>query len=364
MSRISLIIWMSIWSMLTIDAQDKVRGVCWVGSDSITNINFEPLIKNNVEWISLTPFAYMRQYDAPSIEFNGANDGRHWGESDRGLIFTSQLAKSCGIKTILKPHIWMSTRTGKWRSDIAMNSKEDWDQWFAEYESMIMHFARVAEDGEIAALCIGTELLQPSTKHPDRWRSMIKKIRNVYNGQLTYAANFHKEYEGVEFWDDLDFIGVQAYFPLVRKRSPSKKELIKAWRKPIKNMKKLSKKFNKQIVFTEVGYKNTTDTAIEPWVWPNNVDKTTVTISDDVQATCYEALFEALWGEEWFGGIYIWKWFHGGHRFTVEDYWAYREERRKKRMGDNYEPGLGIRFSPQGKPAEKVIEQWFSKPTR
>lgn len=341
------------------NSQDKIKGVCWVAGDSITNINFEPLINNNIDWISQTPFAYMEDYDQPNIRWSGGNKRHHWGESDYGLIYTSQMAKSCGIKTILKPHVWMRTNEGKWRSDIAMKTDEDWEKWFNNYEAFILHYAKVAEEGEMEALCIGTELLQPTTKHPNRWRAMIKNIRKVYSGQLTYAGNFYKEYENIEFWDDLDFIGIQAYFPLTKNESPSKKELIKAWRKPIKAMTKLAKKFKKPIVFTEIGYKNTADAAIEPWIWPSQVDKEIVNISDEVQANCYEALFEALWHEEWFGGIYVWKWFHGGHRFTLDDFWAYREERRKKYMGDKYTPGMSVRFSPQGKIAEKVIAKWF-----
>ncbi len=363
MSRIGLIIFIICCACNLSLCQDKIKGVCWVAGDSITNINFEPLINNNIEWISQTPFAWMGEHDEPSVKFSSGNSKHHWGESDYGLIYTAQMAKSCGIKTILKPHIWMRTRSGKWRSDIEMNSEAAWDQWFSDYEAMILHYAKVAEEGEMEALCIGTELLIPTTKHPDRWRSMIKNIRKVYSGQLTYAGNFYKEYENIEFWDDLDFIGIQAYFPLVKNESPTKRELIKAWRKPIKAMNKLSKKFNKPIVFTEIGYKNTTDSAIEPWIWPSRVDNDKITISDEVQATCYEALFESLWDKEWFGGVYIWKWFHGGHSFTLEDYWANREARRKKYMGDKYTPGMGIRFSPQGKIAEQVIAKWFGLPS-
>ena len=363
MLRISLIIFFNSCLLCLTNAQDKIRGVCWVAGDSITNLNFEPLIDNNIEWISQTPFGFMAAYDDPSVRFDSGDRNHHWGDSDYGLIYTAQMAKSCGLKTILKPHIWMRTNTGKWRSDIEMGSEADWDKWFEEYEAMIIHYAKVAERGEMEAYCIGTELLIPSTQYPERWRAIIKNIRKVYSGQLTYAANFYKEYENIEFWDDLDFIGVQAYFPLVNNQSPSKKELVKAWKKPMKQMAKLARKYNKQVVFTEAGYRNTADAAIEPWLWPSQVNGENVTVSDEVQATCYEALFEALWAEEWFGGIYIWKWFHGGHQFTaLDDYWAHREKRRKEYMGDKYKPGMSVRFSPQGKAAERVMAHWFGRP--
>ncbi len=46
-----------------------------------------------------------------------------------------------------------------------------------------------------------------------RWRRLISEVRERYTGRLTYAANFD-QYELVTFWDDLDVIGVNAYFPL------------------------------------------------------------------------------------------------------------------------------------------------------
>lgn len=340
-------------------AQDKIKGVCWVARDSITNTNFEPLIDSNVEWISQTPFGYMPAYDSPEIRFSGGDNKHNWGESDYGLIYTAQLAKSCGIKSILKPHIWLRTKTGKWRSDIEMKSDEEWNEWFDNYSKMILHYAAVAEKGEMDAFCIGTEFLQATTKQPKQWRKLIAEIRKIYKGQVTYAANFYKEFEQVEFWDDLDFIGVQAYFPLAQNKLPNKSQLTKSWKPHIKKLKTISKKFNKTIVFTEVGYRNTSDASVEPWLWPSQVNFDDIKISNETQALCYEAMFEALWDEDWFGGLYIWKWFHGGHKMTLDEYFKRRQERYKKRIKDYNDLQALIHFSPQGKPAQEVMARWF-----
>ena len=53
--------------------------------------------------------------------------------------------------------------------------------------------------------------------------------RAVYKGKLTYAANWDGEFEEVAFWDALDVIGVQAYFPLTEERVPSVTKLTQAW---------------------------------------------------------------------------------------------------------------------------------------
>ena len=94
-----------------------------------------------------------------------------WGERDAGLEITTRLARQLGIKTLLKPHIWMRpSSTGKWRSDIEMGSEEDWQSWFKDYRKFILHYAKFAQKNGIEALCIGTELHQTVVKREKEWR--------------------------------------------------------------------------------------------------------------------------------------------------------------------------------------------------
>jgi len=48
---------------------------------------------------------------------------------------------------------------------------------------------------------------------------LIKKIREVYRGKLTYAAEGINA-KNIEFWDALDYIGIDAYFALTDKINP------------------------------------------------------------------------------------------------------------------------------------------------
>jgi len=52
-------------------------------------------------------------------------------------------------------------------------------------------------------------------RYDDNWRALIAEVRGIYGGPLSYAANFDQVAE-VGFWDALDAIGVNAYFPLSR----------------------------------------------------------------------------------------------------------------------------------------------------
>lgn len=335
-----------------------IKGVCWVGGDSIIDCNLDPLVDNHVNWISQTPFAWMQNHDTPKINYGPDADG--WGGSEIGLVHTAELAHDKGIKVILKPHIWIMDGKGKWRSDIEMHSKQEWDQWFSDYRDFILHFAKIAEKGKMEALCIGTELLIPSTRFPDRWLHIIEEIRKVYSGNLTYAANFYKEYEGITFWGALDAIGIQGYFPISTDHNPSKSDLLKAWAPHISRMEAVHRKYGKPIIFTEIGYKNTSDAAIEPWTWPRH-DGHDFIESQETQAICLDAMFESLWHQDWFDGVFIWKWFHTDYRHASEPYDEYLLRMQNLRKSNGEKVRRNISFSPQGKLAMETLRQWFSK---
>lgn len=340
----------------------SMKGVCWVGGDSISFHNFNDLTAVGGNWISQTPFAWQPDIYGPELRLN--NDRAWWGEADKGIIHTTELAKQKGIKVMLKPHIWLRSDDGKWRSDLAMKNEADWVDWFANYERMIMHYAKLAEQLNIESLCIGTELHQTTKLKPDRWRAIIRNVRTVYSGKLTYAANWYKEYEELSFWDELDYIGIQGYFPLSNKENPSKADLISAWTKHKKSIYKIAEKFNKKVVFTEIGYKNTADSAKEPWTWPQNMDKETVITSNDMQIKLYEAMFESLYHEEWVDGFFIWKWFHTTHKYKdFKTYFIAREARYDSlRRVRKWRDRPKVYFTPQHTPALNTLSDWYRKP--
>ncbi len=328
------------------DVGEKQRGVSWVGGrEPVSLEQLRPLSDAHVNWIVQTPFGWQQRYDTPGLQL--ATEGRIlWGERDEGLRTTHRLAQSLGIHTLLKPHIWLRDRSGgKWRTDIRMNSEEDWKRWFADYRTFILHYARLAEAEGMGALAVGTELHRTTVEREQDWRRLIAEIRKVYGGSLTYAANWWQEYEEIRFWDALDFIGIQAYFPLTDKQNPSLESLRQGWEQHLQRIEAVSRRYGKPVVFTEIGYKSTPDSAIKPWEWPqkSTVPLRPAPVDHAVQARCYEAFFQAAWDKPWFLGSYFWKWY---------------PERVGGRDPDN------IDFTPQGKPAEKILSRWYGPQTQ
>jgi hypothetical protein len=318
---------------------DFHRAVSWVaGRNGMDDDVFIPLVKNNVNWIAQTPFGWQRKVADTEIRYRA--DAGWWGESDRGVGGTARRARKFGIRTLLKPHVWLNeVREGRWRGEIAMESEEDWAAWFASYDAFMMHYAELAARSDIEALCIGTEL--HGTVHREReWRDLIEKIKTVYDGPLVYAANWHDEFEDITFWDALDYIGIQAYFPLVNKHSPTVKELQAGWDRHMPSIERVHERYGKPILITEIGYHSATDAAIKPWEW--DADNDSPYYEDlQTQSNAYEAFFRAFWDKPWFAGSYIWKWLPD-HTFT----------------GGIYDEG----FTPQNKPAEAVMGRWYAKP--
>jgi len=304
----------------------------------VTVADFKPLVTAHVTWISQTPFGWQPAADKPELFFR--SKGGWWGESDEGLAATTKLALADGIHTMLSPHLWLRHgREGKWRSDIAMTSAADWKRWFANYEAFILHYARFAERHEIGYLVIGTELAGTLPGHEGEWRHLIELVRAVYHGRLTYAANWYQEADAVPFWDALDATGIQAYFPLSDHPDPTLAELEAAWRKRLPGLATLARRYDKPILFTEIGYRSTPDAAIDPWRWPAFSDQTKVRADDALQARCYQAFFDVVWPEPWFGGAYFWKWYP---------------------TPPHHPQRLAIGFTPQGKPALEILRQGFA----
>ena len=292
----------------------------------------------SIDWVTLVPWGYMDGCFDATVRHNRRN--RSMAQADSAWVRNVQRFTSKGYKVFLKPHIWISRpEKGKWRSDIYPKSDEDWLSWKESYREFILRYARVAERSGADMYCVGTELTRLSKEKPEYWREIISEIKEVYSGKLTYAANWYKEYENVTFWDQLDYIGIQAYFPLVKKEVPTVAEIKKGWDKHIPKIKGKSEEYQKQILFTEMGYKSTTDSGIKPWEWMDYEENKRI-YSPETQANCYQAFFDIFWDENWFSGVHIWQ-LRGNHRY--------------------YTSNENLDFTPQGKPAAEVIGEGFRK---
>jgi hypothetical protein len=271
-----------------------------------------------VEVVALVPTWYMADATADSVEVDPEKT-----PTDASLRAASASAHELDLELVLKPHV--DVADGSFRGDIAPDDNE---AWFDSYRRMMLAYADLATEIEADVLIVGTELTS-MTLDPEPWRELIAAVRDRYDGELSFAANWVDGAETIEFWNELDFIGIDAYMPLqTESRTPTVEQLVEAWGPHLVRMRALQERWDLPILFTEAGYRSRVGAATQ---------EAGGVISEQAQANAYEAAFEALSEENWFEGIWWWEWSGEGL----------------------YDPGG---FTPEGKLAERVLVDWQGPP--
>jgi len=294
--------------------------------------NFSYLKKTNANWVSVQSFGFIKSTTS-GLEFN--REGFWYSQTIEGVTDYIKAAKQNNFKVLLKPHTIVEHQ-GSWSGNFNYTTEKDWKKLEETYTEYILTFAEMAEENEVDAMSIGVEIGNFAKKRKTYFSDLIKSVRKVYSGKLTYCANWDY-YQGIPFWKELDFIGIDSYFSLSNKETPSVEQCIKNM-KPIKlALKRTSQYFGKKIVFTEFGFQSRNQAGFEPWNWKGNKK---AVVNTEAQAICYQAIFDSFWYEDWFLGGFSWKWYI--------DY---------SKSGGAYDNS----YTPQNKPAEKVISSFYNK---
>ncbi|RNC84160.1 MAG: glycoside hydrolase [Winogradskyella sp.] len=310
--------------------ENKINGVSFVAApDAVTSSNVKPVVAIHANYATVMPFGFIRNLEHPDIIHNTE---RQWfGETRDGTKQYIEELRKASIKIMIKPQIWVWR--GEFTGNIKMTSEESWKNLEASYTSFIMEYAELANEVNAELFCIGTELELFVKHRPQYWTKLIKNIKTKYKGKLTYAANWN-EYEKTPFWGQLDYIGIDAYFPVSDKKTPSVEDCINGWQKHKKIIAGLSDKVKKPVLFAEFGYRSVDYTGKEPWRYDRNIGE--VNLQAQVNAT--KALFDVFWNEDWFAGGFVWKWFIKHDKSGGKD----------NRM-----------FTPQNKPVENTIKEHY-----
>jgi len=189
---------------------------------------------------------------------------------------------------------------------------------------MFIKYAQLASDEHVEALSMNCELIVANGRE-QQWRELVAETRIMYNGLITESANWGPwPGDQVKWWDALDFIGVDAYFPLSAKTVP---DLVYEWIPILDKLQGLAQSINKQIAFTEIGYP--VGTGLRDY-HPTQADY-------DLQKIKYEAVVDATKSLGWFLGVFWWNW----------------------ETDAGYAPGDDC-FTPQWKPAVNVLRDYYN----
>ena len=209
-------------------------------------------------------------------------------------------ARAAGLKILIKPHLAYWGSPFGWRGEIGFDDDASWERFWREYEAFIVDIARWTRDAD--GLVVGTEL-RLTESHESRWRAIIESVRRETDVPLTYAANWD-DYERVAFWDALDVIGVQAYFPLTQEGESSEEAIRNGWAGWMSTLSTFAGEHGKPIVFTELGYNQAYAAPVRPWDY-----RTDDAGARDVQELCMKIALDSIERERAVIGVFLWKWF-------------------------------------------------------
>ena len=287
--------------------------------------SLDALRETGTEWIALCVEQRMETKKSLEIRLN-----YNMNVTDVELIRFIGEVHSRGMKVCLKPMI--ETNDGSWRAEVDFwRDKGSWAKWFYEYGGYITRIAELAEFTGCEMLCLGCEMLG-TERQELLWRELIREVRDIYSGPLTYNTNHDKEHVAA-WYDAIDYIGTSAYFPVGKEPENSLSEMKASWEAVRDRLKLIHEKWNKPVLFMEIGCRSAKGCARMPWDYMHRE----LPYDEEEQAAFYESCLSVFEDVEWMKGFFWWDW---------------RADLPKEKH-----PG----FSIYGKKAEAVLRSYYKK---
>lgn len=298
-----------------------------------TEALLDELVRLGANAVSITPFGRIWSLTSTDIAMDFEAPYEENRQAIRRMIAQ---AKARGLVVLLIPHLWVET--SGWRGEIDPGSDAGWRKYRESYRSFVLRWARDAEAFGADAFSIGVECKSFSGRFGGYWTDLIREVRSVFHGKLTYSANWD-EAEDVLFWDQLDYIGVNAFYPLAHDNDASYERYVEGAAQALDQVEQLQKLLHKPVLFVEIGYTTRTNAAVEPWLWPDGMQN--VVIDEWEQARALAALIGAAVPRPWFSGFFVWRYYANLDDVSQEAAWG---------------------FSPHAKLAEPLLRAVFETP--
>jgi hypothetical protein len=128
------------------------------------------------------------------------------------------------------------------------------------------------------------------------------------------------------------------YYELTAGEEPTLERLVEKWKQIKEDILTWQAKINRPLLFTEVGWPNQKTCARYPWNYYSSPDSP----DPQGQANCFEAFFRTWITEKAVAGILVWEW----------------QNRPDQTIGPD-----DTSYVPMGKPAMKIIQNYFQMPS-
>ena len=290
-------------------------------------------------WVSLLFVWFMDKMDGHLMA--PKRNQKHWEDNrtapDEAIAQTVRQAKELGLRVLLLPVV-LPWKPGPddWRGSLRPVNRAG---FFENYARFLLRYADLAEQLNVDAFSIGSELISLENKvGPDEpsgyagdtawWRRIARSVRARFGGRLTYSANWD-HYDVLGIIDELDFVGLTAYYSLTKNKDASVEEMVEAWKPIQESLRADSQRLQRPFVFTEVGYASLKGINTDPWNY-----KMDEPLDLECQVRCYKAFAKAFDSPDFLVGAYFFDWYDNGGPTSTS-------------------------YSPRGKPAEQVMREYL-----
>lgn len=282
-------------------------------------------------WVSITPFGRVWNLTPRGIDYSFEAP---FAENRNAVGRFVEMAHARGLRVMVVPHLWVES--GEWRALIDPGTTEDWNRWTNDYRKFVLAWAELSARTKVDVFSVGVELRSwVTTSRVSSMVSLVHEVRSVYPGLVTYSANWDDAADTL-FWDEVDLIGINAFYPLTDKEGAGFSTLLTGAQKVATEVGTLAEGARKPVLLTEVGYTTRRDPAVHPWEWPESMSG--VVIDEQAQRDAYAALLAPFVDASWCAGFFVWRLYADPDDVSQE-------------------PEYG--FSPRGKLAELVLRDAF-----
>ena len=308
--------------------------------------------------VALNVWWFQTAYNSNSVQ---EEDNRYSATMSSIADAVDYIHNTLGMKVLLKP--MLDVDDGNWRAYISPTDPATWFGYNASnpfvkassaplagsYGDYLGKMADLAQQHHVEMFSIGCEMNNlENVSNLGRWTNLISNVRSRYSGPLTYSANWSTAgagpagnvaggYNTVPFWNQLDDVGIDAYFNLTNSNTPTQTQLNSAWTNIANTIQtwrsnSANGAANKPLIFTETGYASYDGSNKTPYSGPGSQ-----AVDTNEQSMTYRALMTVMSQQPWWDGAFWWNWTTSPTAGGTSD--------------KNY--------TPQNKPAQQVLSEFY-----
>jgi hypothetical protein len=309
--------------------EERLRGIVLGLFSADPDHDYDPALRE-IRELGANAVSLMVVSTTPTVRSLEIRSNPWGGGGDRHVLRALTSAQKLGLRVHLIPTLHViDVAPGRWRGTLAPPS---WQEWFEVYARQIWHYAELAERGRAELFSVGSELISAEGQ-VEHWRRLIDGVRRRYSGRLTYTSNWDA-LDRISFADQLDVLGMNAYYEVGRAqndgRLPPVAELAERWREVRNQIELWSRRHQRPVLVTEVGYPSLRSALAQPW---NYLAQDRVDL--EAQRRGYQAFLSAFAEADFLEGVFFYDWW-----------------------GDGGPEDAG--YTPRNKPAEEILRCWFA----